>query len=257
MSAFAETYRAKTSIPVTSGDASWFPLPWDSEQFGFPAARLEPGVDANRLPSVLEECRRAGVRHLTARLDAGDLGTILALEALGFQLLDVIQTFALNIESGSWPDAVGLVRPFCDVDRAQVVAIARGAFIYDRFHADDALAPGVADHVHESWIDNCCRGEMADVVWIAEEDEGVRGFITCKLDAERRIGTIGLVATDNVARRRGVGRALTAQALRWFHEEGASSVRVGTQLANNPAARLYRSFGFRPLSVALTFRRLL
>jgi dTDP-4-amino-4,6-dideoxy-D-galactose acyltransferase len=252
MSAFAEIYTAEKSAP-----AGWFALPWDSDQFGFPAARLEPGVNAHRLPHVLAECRRAGVRHLTARPDAGDLATIRALEAHGFQLLDVLQTFALKLESDSWPESAICMRPFRAADRDQVVKIARGAFTYDRFHSDDALPPGVADQVHETWIDNCCRGEMADVVWIAADADVVLGFITCKLDPERRIGTIGLVATKIIARRRGVGRSLLAQALRWFHQKGASGVHVGTQLANVPAAGLYQSFGFRPVSVSLTFRRLL
>lgn len=256
MSAFAEIYTAETSAT-----GSWLALPWDSERFGFSAARLEPRVDPRRLPHVLDECRRAGVRHLTARPDAGDLVTIRALEAHGFQFLDGIQTFALHVESGPipelMPDTAFTVRPFHPTHRAQVVEIARGAFIYDRFHADDALPPGVADQVHEDWIGNCCSGEMADIVWIAADADTVLGFITCKLDRERRTGTIGLVATDVIARRRGVGRALTAQALHWFHQQRATSVQVGTQLANIPAARLYQSFGFGPVSVSLTFRRLL
>ena len=253
MSVFVETYTAE--ISATAG---WLPLPWDSEQFGFPAARLESGVDAARLPFILEECRRAGIRHLIARVDASDLSTIHALEGEGFQLLDGIQTFERDFDGDQWPEPAGLVvHRFRPSHRAQVVAIARRAFVYDRFHADASLAPGVADHVHETWIDNCCRGRMADVVWIAEDADVVRGFVTCKLDPARRTGVIGLVATDTVARRRGVARALTAQALHWFHQAGAMRVEVGTQLTNFPAARLYQSFGFAPVSVSLTFRRLL
>jgi ribosomal protein S18 acetylase RimI-like enzyme len=253
MSAFVEICTAKTSAAP-----GWSPLPWDSEQFGFPAARLEEGVDAGGLPRVLEECRRAGIRHLIARPDARDLRMIHALEAEGFQLLDGIQTFVLNIEGCPWPEPKDwTVHPFRAANRAQVAAIARKAFVYDRFHADAGLAPGVADQVHEAWIDNCCLGQMADIVWIAEDADAVRGFVTCKLDPERRMGTIGLVATSAAAWRRGVARALTAQALRWFHQEGATRVEVGTQLTNFPAARLYQSFGFKPISVSFTFRRLL
>ncbi|MGH9645468.1 MAG: GNAT family N-acetyltransferase, partial [Bryobacteraceae bacterium] len=91
----------------------------------------------------------------------------------------------------------------------------------------------------------------------AEHADVVRGFVTCKLDPARRTGVIGLVATDTVARRCGVARALTAQALHWFHQVGAMRAEVGTQLTNFPAARLYQSSGFTPLSVSLTFRRLL
>lgn len=252
MSAFVET-----CITDPPASAAWVPLPWDSEQFGFPAARLKR-VNPDQLSSVLEECRRAGVRHLIARPDATSRPTIRTLEKHGFELLDAIQTFELNPGEyvQSTADTVS-VRPFRTVDREQVIAIARRAFVYDRFHADDALAPGVADHIHEVWVDNCCRGSMADVVWIVEHASEVRGFLTCKLDRTTRIGTIGLVATHPDARRQGIARALTLQALRWFNREGALSVRVGTQLTNLPASRLYQSLGFGPIAVSFTFRRLL
>jgi ribosomal protein S18 acetylase RimI-like enzyme len=249
MSAFAETYIA---------EATWRYLDWDSERFGFPAARLESGLDGDRLPGIVNECRRAGIRHLTARCDARDLATVHALEAQGFQLLDGIQTFALDFVDAALPKPGPVaVRTLLDSDYAQVFAIARAAFVYDRFHADAALGPGVADRVNADWVENCCRGVMADAVYVAEENGAVLGFVTCKMETPRRTGVIGMVATHGLARRRGVARGITSEALRWFFRSGAMRVEVGTQLANIPAARLYCGFGFRPVAVALTFRKIL
>ncbi len=254
MSSFVETCIAD---PPTS--AGWVPLPWDTEQFGFPAARLELDVAPDHLQSVLQECRRAGIRHVTARPDATDRGTIRALENHGFELLDAIQTFECKIEEHlqTTPETTITVRPFRAADLDQVRAIARTAFVYDRFHADEALAPGVADRIHVAWIDNCCRGIMADVVWVAQDAGKILGFVTCKVARTTRSGDIGLVATHEDARRRGVARDLTARALNWFRQERALSVRVGTQITNIPAARLYQSLGFAPFAVSFTFRRLL
>jgi ribosomal protein S18 acetylase RimI-like enzyme len=254
MSAFAETYTVNT----TRANTTWRRLEWDSAKFGFPAARLESGWERDRLPEIVAECRRAGIRHLTARCDADDLAAVHALERARFQLLDGIQTFALELSEAAMPARGAVeVRDFLDGDRAQVLAIARESFVYDRFHADAALEPGVADRVNEDWVDNCCRGIMADAVFVAEEAGVIQGFVTCKMDAARHTGVIGMVATLGSARRRGIAREITVEALRWFYHGGAFWVEVGTQLANIPAARLYCGLGFKPVSVALTFRRTL
>ena len=204
MSAFAETYIVSKT---------WRRLDWDSARFGFPAARIESGWERESLPSIVDECRRAGIRHLTARCAAGDLTAVHALEAERFQLLDGIQTFSLELAGTErWALERVTVREFREADREHVLAIARAAFVYDRFHVDPALEAGVADRVNEDWVDNCCRGVMADAVFVAEEPDVIQGFVTCKMDASRRTGVIGMVATSGSARRRGVARAITEEA---------------------------------------------
>jgi ribosomal protein S18 acetylase RimI-like enzyme len=253
MSAYAKIY-----TPDTSAAVGWRRLTWDSDLFGLSAARLEDPVDSARLAAILDDCRQAGIQHLVARVDIADLSTIHALEGAGFELLDGIQTFTLNPSEACFPVASELTaRQYRKTDRPQVLAIARTAFVHDRFHADTALKPGVANRVHEVWVDNCCAGRMADAVFVAEDQGAILGFVTVKLDPTRGIAVIGMVATLDAARRRGVARAITMLALRWIGDRGAGSVQVGTQLANIAAARLYSSFGFRPVSVALTFRKVL
>ena len=241
--------------------ATWTRLDWDSQQFGFPAGRLTTAHASDRtaLLEALSQCRAEGIRHLIARVDAGDLVTIHALEGAGFELLDGIQTFALHLaKSAKPPGEPGIpVRRFRDEDRAQVLAIARASYVHDRFHADSALTPEVADAVNQTWLENCCSGIAADAVFVACEVDRVLGFVTCRIDAARRLGVIGMVATLEQARERGVASAVTAAALHWFSREGAATVEVGTQLTNIAAARLYQNLGFRTVCVKLTLRKLL
>jgi ribosomal protein S18 acetylase RimI-like enzyme len=248
------------------GAACWGRLTWDSEMFGFPAGRLHflvgPAVQAALVEVVLGDARRCGIRHLTARVDAGDVGTIQALEAAEFRLVDGLQTFSLVVMERPAERGAG-IRGFRADDLEAVCAIARSAYVLDRFHADTALVPGVADRLHETWVRNSCLGQVADYVVIAERDEVVAGFVTCKLDLEAAavlggaLGTIVLVATAAAARGRGLARAATLGALDWFREQGAAVVEVGTQLRNIPAGRLYESCGFRLRGVSLTLRRIL
>ncbi len=274
-----------------AGAACWGRLAWDSEVFGFPAGRLHFLVAsaeglAALVEAVLDDARNFGVQHLTARVDAGDLETIQALEAAGFRLLDGLQTFSLALlrtagfspRGASAPLPAGraearrgpggppygvVVRGFQTSDLDPVCAIARSAYVLDRFHTDTALAPGVADRLHEAWVRNSCIGQAADHVVIAETGGAAAGFVTCKLDREAAavlggpLGTIVLVATAAAARGRGLARAATLGALAWFQEQGAAVVEVGTQLRNIPAGRLYESCGFRLRGVALTLRSLL
>src|SRR5579871_4676195 len=127
------------------------------------------------------------------------------LENAGFELLDGIQTFALELDNPGGLSGIDApnVRPLRSSDRPQVLAIARTAYVYDRFHADSALSQEIANRVNETWVDNCCRGEMADVVFVAEENDEILGFVTCKIPPETHVGVIGMVATRSTSRRRG------------------------------------------------------
>jgi hypothetical protein len=80
-------------------------------------------------------------------------------------------------------------------DLPEILEIGRTAFIFDRFHADPALSPTVADLVNESWTRNCCLGTAADAVIVAEADGRVASYVTCQADHEAKRGIIVLVAT--------------------------------------------------------------
>jgi|ERR1035438_3596696 RimJ/RimL family protein N-acetyltransferase len=254
-------------IETSAGTAVWRTLEWDTEQFGIPAGRLEL-LDASGsyaeararkrelLALVLDECRAAGIRHLSARVDTGDFTTIHVLEEAGFELVDGIQTFVLSL-NGNHASAPPGTRLFEPRDLPDVLEIGRTAFIFDRFHADPALSQAVADQVNECWTRNCCLKIAADAVVVAEEDGRVASYVTCRVDRKAGHGIIILVATAGWARGRGAARRASWAAQHWFAEHGLKTVEVGTQLRNIPAARLYEGLGFRLIRTNLTFRKII
>jgi dTDP-4-amino-4,6-dideoxy-D-galactose acyltransferase len=266
-------------IETSTGVAEWRTLEWDSEQFGMPAARLDrlavPGsytiARAHKrklLSLVLGQCLETGIRYLTARVDTGDFSSIHALEESGFELVDGIQSFLLSLNpieashpnDASNPNAASAptgTRIFEPRDLPQVLAIARTAFVFDRFHADPQLSPAIADRVNESWTRNCCLGSAADITVLSEDGGRISSFVACRADREARRGSIILVATAEWARGRGMARRASLAALHWFAGQGMESVEVGTQFRNIPAACLFQSLGFRLFQTALTFRRIL
>jgi ribosomal protein S18 acetylase RimI-like enzyme len=71
-------------------------------------------------------------------------------------------------------------------------------------------------------------------------------------------GYLQRLAVDPRHRRRGLGRALGLDGLRWLRRKGVSEAVVNTQLGNEPALALYLSLGFRmePMQLSVLHRRL-
>jgi ribosomal protein S18 acetylase RimI-like enzyme len=65
-------------------------------------------------------------------------------------------------------------------------------------------------------------------------------------------GYLQRVAVHPDARRRGLGRALVADAMGWLWRNGATRAYVNTQLDNTRALALYQSFGFELLPTGLS-----
>jgi ribosomal protein S18 acetylase RimI-like enzyme len=252
------------------------PLDWDSQQLDLKTARLECLIsrEEEASDSILQElvldkvsmvCQETGIRYLLVRQDAGDINNLQALENAGFVILDGLLTYMKHLtQDDVYPyHNVGFrIRAAGVGDLEALSSIARRAFIFDRYHADPIIPDCVADDLHEAWLHNSVLEKAADIVLLAEDQEGILGFVTGKLNPDTvptlgsLVGSIILVATADHARGRGIARALTFSALSWFGDQGAVVVSVGTQMQNLPAARLYQSCGFSLAGSSLTLRKL-
>lgn len=257
------------------GMASLTELPWDSQQLVMSAARLDFLVARGSydeqyqikkalLATAFEHARQRDIQHISVRLDASDLSGLHLLESSGFITVDGILTFALDLSSASCqlaPHCISL-RLGTGADSEALAELARTAFVYDRFHADPVISSARACELHAEWLRNSCVGGAADAVVLAEDEQGLLGFVTCKLQPDTRthlgklIGTIVLVATADRARGRGVARAATLASLEWFGNQQTDIVEVGTQLRNIPASCLYQSCGFRLAGSSVSLRKI-
>ncbi len=257
------------------GFASLTLLPWDSQQIGFAAARIDYLVADGGYPiqhetkrgllkHLINEALRRGVTHLSARVDANDLSSLHVLEQAGFITVDSILTFSINLKDAAVSETTVpfAIRIANAADSDKAAALAHDAYSKDRFHSDPVIVKSKADQLHANWIRNSCNGTAADIVLIAEEGDKLLGYVSCKLQREaapaaKRVGTIVLVASAEEARGRGVGRALTLASLDWFREQGCDVVEVGTQLRNITAARLYQNCGFSLAGSSISLRLVL
>jgi dTDP-4-amino-4,6-dideoxy-D-galactose acyltransferase len=263
-----------TKKQEVSGLAQISELEWDSEQIGMRAARLDYLVAAGSYAEQVEIKRamvatalgaamKKDVQHVSARVDASDLTSLHVLESAGFITVDAILTFALNLKkvSVASPERAITLKLATGADSEAAAELARTAYAYDRFHADPSIDERRANELHGAWLRNSCQGAAADAVILAEDAEGLLGFVTCKIQRDtaehlgKLVGTIVLVATAERARGKGVARAATLSALEWFRQQQVEIVEVGTQLRNIPASRVYQGCGFRLVASSISLRK--
>ncbi|HEV2713031.1 MAG TPA: GNAT family protein [Gaiellaceae bacterium] len=84
-------------------------------------------------------------------------------------------------------------------------------------------------------------------VFVAETKHGIVGRLSLGRDphpASRHVADLGLMVAI-AWRRRGIGRALLAQAVEWAREVGVRKLELHVFPHNEPAIALYEGFGFR------------
>ncbi len=235
------------------------PLPWDSAYFGVPMGRADllvrPDTTHAQREAVIDAAcrtaREAGVRHMTARVDVGDLETLAALETHGFRTMDALGTYILRAGKDAVREvrAVGPLRPATPADRDEILAITRQAYAgyRGRFHLDPQLPRDRADAFYEVWAQQCLSGAMADVVMVSSDSAGrVIGYLAHRRrEPASSIGTpiygggLGACRPDAP----GAYASLIRDSALWAHGQGAVA-ECQTQISNFAVIRVYESVGF-------------
>jgi ribosomal protein S18 acetylase RimI-like enzyme len=220
-------------------------------------------VRAGLVRAVLAHCRRAGVRHLSVRLDAEDLATVDVLERNGFRLVDAMCIFLYDLKEQPVldPSSTGdfRVRPIRKAEVSAIRAMAQEAFRQGRFHRDgnlpqdrsDALYAGLARALRKDGTAEILAAEVAGkcVGFIAGvPDHALNPFLA------KRLAYLWLVTVLPEYCGRGIATGLTKALLAALAGK-VDLVEIGTQVYNYPALRLYQRLGCRPVSSVLTFHR--
>jgi ribosomal protein S18 acetylase RimI-like enzyme len=234
-------------------------LPWDTEYFGFPIARVTATTLTPPLWREVEQwCAARGVRCLYCFLQP-DFRSARIVESAGGNLVNVRMNYERR-EPVRLPAAVASnnrVREGGDGDMPALERIAATSH-RGRFHHDERFDPAKADELYCIWIRKG-RLEIKDHVLVADDAAGVmRGYCACAiktLPAGDRIGFIEIIGVDEAARGQGIGRDLLVAALAYFAANGLSTVRLVTQAENIVAQRLYQRFGFLVTDCELIYHK--
>ena len=232
-------------------------LPWDSQHYGRPVARLrERAPDPRRLEQLLERARDEGVWLLYWLAEPVTAPDPALLARFGELRVAGYVRYALALADASRPAGVAAaaasqltLAEYRDQgeDQAAVIALGVAAGAFSRFRADPRLPAAKCDALYERWIRRSIAHELADDVLVARGQRAVAGLVTAS--ASGTSASIGLLATSESERGRGVARALLAGAVDWASARGCTHLEVATQRENVAACRLYERAGYRAVEL--------
>lgn len=242
--------------------AGWRPEPWDSQALGLSCGRCVIGWSdggyaaqlrrlTKLLSAIVEDARQHGVRFLSLRVPEPDLASVHAAESVGFNLIESYVT--LSRPAGPVPAADPCIRPARPDDRDVLAELAARTFRNHRYLADPHLPADRARHTRRQWVQDAFAGR-ADAIYVAEVEGRPAGFVILRSragDQGAPMGVIDLLAVNDAAAGRGLGRALAGQAIREASGRGMP-VEVGTQGKNAAALGLYATLGFSPVRTEWT-----
>lgn len=237
------------------GDVRVVPLPWDSELFGFPIARIEARPDSRRL---LELARAAGIRCAYYECETGDLEAIRSAEASGCQLVEVRVTLEATLAEMKPRTKQHGSQVLFEIGRvgsetgAELRRLATEVSENSRFALDPGFGPSQARKLYERWVDVSLEGR-AELIMGARDGQYLQGFISCRV--KDRMPFLELVAVDRRLARSGVGTALVDHVAEALRDLQHSSARVVTQARNVRALRFYERCGFRVVGTSLMYHR--
>lgn len=232
---------------------------FDSEVFERPIWRMtdyvaESPAGQRALLEAAIAAVSADAAQLLYRTSAENLAEVWALEALGFQLVDVGVTFGLRptAQVAMPAHSAIAVRAATDDDLAAIVPEMVVQPWGGRLDADPTYTAAQVREHRSRWLWNSHRGR-ANAFLVGVLDGIPAGYVTCVLDPKAATGDIELVGTLPAFRRMGVASYLVAHAVAWFASR-VGTVTVRTQSTNAAAARVYEKAGFTLKSSDLTFR---
>jgi len=200
-------------------------------------ARLTMGVDTPPSASVIERClgevhARSYKAVVTNALSAADA---LPFVDAGFAVRERLHLLAHDLDR--LPPVYGSTRRARRHDHAAVLDLDATAFDGD-WHFDDS---GLVEALRAT--------PVARFRVTPDSAPTISGYAVTGRSGHT--GYLQRVAVHAAARRRGHGRTLVADALRWLSRRSVDRALVNTQLDNTAALALYESSGFRRLPVGL------
>lgn len=214
----------------------------------FRAVHFDGGLNADDVRERMLRKTDGKSAFFFAKIPTADIGLVTILTRAGFDVTDVNVTLDLAGDIGSVAsDTAGDVEigRASESDSTEIENVAGRCFTYSRFHLDPLISTTQANEVKRQWARNACRGRAA-TVYTARRGGELAGFLAVVTSdaGGTRDAIIDLIGVDAAHQGRGVGRSLSRAFIGNWRGK-ADRLRVGTQISNIPALRLYESLGFR------------
>ena len=221
-------------------------LAWDSDFFGFQVGTLHGGaLTPSILRFALAKCKEHNIQCMYFLAHGEDQQTFTLADGNGFRWVDERLTFIRAHGASEAVEDLDLsqIRMATLEDCSILGDTAGEAYEFSRYYFDGNFPRDLCHKFYRDWIQKSVTGGFDDIVFVAEIQGQVVGYISCRR-ASPNLGQIGLVGISKGNRGMGLGAALLQRALLWFEEQDLPRVEVVTQGRNLPAQQLYRGAGF-------------
>ena len=157
------------------------------------------------------------------------------------------------------------IRPVCEDDVDDLVRLSLLAWVPVFSSFEQILGPNIYRLIWPDWktgqkeaVETVCRDGEKTIVWVAELDGIVVGFLAYELHIKDKVGEVQLLAVHPDYQNRGIGTQLNNFALKKMQESGMKMARVetGGDPSHAPARRSYEKAGYTALPLARYFKDL-
>ncbi len=224
-------------------------LEWDSAFFGMKVGKLTGITHSVEIEErALEVARSAGFKLLYATVEHPlEATTLNRLDRFGVFLADQKASFICSDLTEITRECASQISSLLGPSDPAMESLAILAGEFSRFRLDPRIPKGKFEELYRLWIRKSISREFADEVIVVRIDGDLAGLLT--MSQKETVGNLGLIAVDPKFRGRGVGSDLVQGFMKWSAERGCLSCMIPTQLANEPACRLYTRAGFKLHSV--------
>jgi GNAT superfamily N-acetyltransferase len=157
------------------------------------------------------------------------------------------------------------IRPGLDDDIEDIVGLSLLAWapVFSSFK--QVLGETIYSLIYPDWrrqqrevVEKVCKDNEKTLVWVAESDGTIIGFIAYTLNTEEKSGEVELLAVHPDYQNRGVGTALNEFALEKMKASGMKIAAVGTggDPGHAPARRCYEKAGYKALPLVRYYQDL-
>lgn len=212
-------------------------LPWDSNFFQFPVARIKDDVDIISDEKVFQNLFENNIR--LAYYSSFKELVIPENNLYEIKLVDKKVTYSKEIIDQ--PANERILSYEKDYPEEKLISLAIESGIYSRFNVDNKIGRYHFEELYTKWIENSVSKKIADEVLVSKDQNEITGFVTVGKKNNR--ADIGIIAVDESHRGKGIGKALMFSAENYYSGK-LKSIQVVTQEDNLAACKLYESCGY-------------
>ena len=220
-------------------------LSWDSEFFSRKIGKIELSNTSADLSEDLKRGKSEGYDLLYAFSNVGiDLAKCVNLVTEA-TLADRKVVYEISLNNKNF-ESKGLGGVELTELSSELENLAYESGKYSRFFLDKRFAESDFHRLYFQWIKKSLSKELADKVFVVENEGRVAGMVTLKLG---KTAQIGLIAVDPNLQGKGFGKLLIQQCFYESTRANCELLVVPTQFGNKQACQFYEKCGFSVQSI--------